>query len=106
VQDQSINSYLFIGVIFCWHNSPGLNSKVILIILYLAGMESLVLRLGDRFASLIDMTISKEGVLEAFDCTIKLENIELDFAFASKIVLMHKNIFFICPNRKNLNFCL
>jgi len=50
-------------------------------------MESLVLKLGDRFASLIDMTISKEGVLEAFDCTIKLENIELNFTFASKIVL-------------------
>jgi len=41
----------------------------------LAGMESLVLKLGDRFASLIDMTITKEGILEAFDCTIKLENI-------------------------------
>jgi hypothetical protein len=26
MQDQSINSYLFIGVIFCWRNSPGLNS--------------------------------------------------------------------------------
>lgn len=69
-------------------------------------MESLVLKLGDRFASLIDMTISKEGVLEAFDCTIKLENIELDFAFASKIILTHKNLSFIRPSRKNLNFCL
>jgi hypothetical protein len=26
VPDQSINLYLFIGVIFCWRNSPGLNS--------------------------------------------------------------------------------
>lgn len=69
-------------------------------------MESLVLKLGDRFASLIDMTLTKEGILEAFDCTIKLENIELDFAFASKIILTQKNISFICPSRKNLNFCL
>jgi bisphosphoglycerate-dependent phosphoglycerate mutase len=69
-------------------------------------MESLVLKLGDRFASLIDMTLTKEGILEAFDCTIKLENIELDFVFASKIILTQKNISFIYPSRKNLNFCL
>jgi bisphosphoglycerate-dependent phosphoglycerate mutase len=43
--------------------------------------------LGDRFASWIDVLITKEGVVEVFDCTTKLENIELDFAFASKIVL-------------------
>jgi bisphosphoglycerate-dependent phosphoglycerate mutase len=66
----------------------------------------LVLKLGDIFASLIDMTITKEGVIEAFDCTIKLENIELNFAFASKIILTHKNLSFICLSRKNLNFYL
>jgi bisphosphoglycerate-dependent phosphoglycerate mutase len=50
-------------------------------------MKSPILILGDRFASWIDVPITKEEIVEAFDCTIKLENIELDFAFASKIVL-------------------
>jgi bisphosphoglycerate-dependent phosphoglycerate mutase len=69
-------------------------------------MESPILMLGDRFAIWIDVLITKEGIVEAFDCTIKLENIELDFAFASKIILTHKNLSFIRPSRKYLNFCL
>ena len=69
-------------------------------------MESPILMLGDRFAIWIDAPITKEGIVEAFDCTIKLENIELDFVFASKIILTQKNISFIYPSRKNLNFCL
>ena len=47
-------------------------------------MESPILMLGDRFAIWIDDPITKEGIVEAFDFTIKLESIELDFAFASK----------------------
>ena len=43
--------------------------------------------LGDRLVSWIDVPITKKRIVEAFDCTIKLENIELDFAFALKIIL-------------------
>ena len=45
-------------------------------------MESPIPMLGDRSTSLIGEFITKEGIGEAFDCAIKFENIELNFAFA------------------------
>jgi bisphosphoglycerate-dependent phosphoglycerate mutase len=70
---------------------------------------STFLNFGDRFARWVDMTITKKGILEAYDYTLKLESIELDFAFVSKIILKQKNLSFICPWQKyyipfNLNF--
>jgi bisphosphoglycerate-dependent phosphoglycerate mutase len=67
-------------------------------------MENPILMFGDRLASWIDVPITKKRIVEAFDRTIKLENIELDFAFALKIILTHETLSFICPSRKNQNF--
>jgi bisphosphoglycerate-dependent phosphoglycerate mutase len=67
-------------------------------------MESPILMLGDRLVSWIDVPITKKRIVEAFDCTIKLENIELDFAFALKIILTQGTLSFICPSRKKPKF--
>jgi hypothetical protein len=55
-------------------------------ILYLAKMESPILMFGIG-TSIQLASLSPKRIVKAFDCTIKLENIELDFAFALKIIL-------------------
>jgi 2,3-bisphosphoglycerate-dependent phosphoglycerate mutase len=44
-----------------------------------------------RFVGWIAIPLSREGIEEALDCAVKLENIKLDLAFASNLVRVEKN---------------
>ena len=57
-------------------------------------------KLEDRFVGWIDIPLSREGIEEAFDCAVKLENIELDLAFASNLVRTQETLFIILSGQK------
>jgi len=54
----------------------------------------------DRFVGWIDIPLSREGIEEALDCAVKLENIELDLAFASNLVRTQETLFVILAGQK------
>jgi 2,3-bisphosphoglycerate-dependent phosphoglycerate mutase len=55
---------------------------------------------NDRFVGWIDIPLSREGIEEVLDCAIKLENIELDLAFASNLVRIQGTLFVILSGQK------
>jgi 2,3-bisphosphoglycerate-dependent phosphoglycerate mutase len=54
----------------------------------------------DRFVGWIDIPLSRKGIEEALDCAVKLENIELDLAFASNLVRAQETLFVILSGQK------
>ncbi len=54
----------------------------------------------DIFVGWIDIPLSREGIEEALDCAVKLENIELDLAFASNLVRTQETLFIILSGQK------
>src|ERR1035437_586300 len=54
----------------------------------------------NRFVGWIDIPLSKKGIEEALDCAVKLENIELDLAFASNLVRAQETLFIILSSQK------
>ena len=58
------------------------------------------LKPDERLAGWIDIPLSREGIEEALDCAIKLENIELDLAFASNLVRTQETLFIILSGQK------
>ena len=58
------------------------------------------LKPGDRFVGWMDVPLSREGIEEALDCAVKLENIELDLAFVSNLVRTQETLFIILSGQK------
>jgi 2,3-bisphosphoglycerate-dependent phosphoglycerate mutase len=58
------------------------------------------LKLGDRFVGWMDVPLSRKGLEEALDCAVKLENIELDLAFVSKLVRAQETLLVILSGQK------
>ncbi len=58
------------------------------------------LKLGDRFVGWMDVPLSRKGIEEALDCTVKLEDIELDLAFVSNLVRAQETLFVILSGQK------
>ena len=54
----------------------------------------------DRFVGWIDIPLSRKGIEESLDCAVELENIELDLAFASKLVRTQETLFIILSGQK------
>ena len=52
------------------------------------------------FVGWIDIPLSREGIEEALDCAVKLENIELDLAFASNLVRTQETFLIILSGQK------
>jgi 2,3-bisphosphoglycerate-dependent phosphoglycerate mutase len=58
------------------------------------------LRPEDRLAGWVDISLSRKGIDEAFECASKLGNIELDLAFASSLVRTQETLFIILACQK------
>jgi 2,3-bisphosphoglycerate-dependent phosphoglycerate mutase len=58
------------------------------------------LKPDERLAGWMDVPLSREGIEEALDCAVKLENIELDLAFASNLVRTQETLFIILSGQK------
>ena len=58
------------------------------------------MKLGDRFVGWMDVPLSRKGIEEALDCTVKLEEIELDLAFVSNLVRAQETLFVILSGQK------
>lgn len=58
------------------------------------------LKPDDRLAGWIDVPLSREGIEEALDCAVKLENIEFDLAFASNLIRTQETLFIILSGQK------
>jgi 2,3-bisphosphoglycerate-dependent phosphoglycerate mutase len=58
------------------------------------------LKPDERLAGWMDVPLSREGIEEALDCAVKLENIELDIAFASNLVRTQETLFIILSGQK------
>lgn len=54
----------------------------------------------DRLAGWIDVPLSRKGIDEALECASKLENIDLDLAFASSLVRTQETVFIILSGQK------
>jgi 2,3-bisphosphoglycerate-dependent phosphoglycerate mutase len=54
----------------------------------------------DRFIGWIDIPLSRKGIKEALDCAVKLENIELDLAFASNLFRTQETLLVILSGQK------
>jgi 2,3-bisphosphoglycerate-dependent phosphoglycerate mutase len=54
----------------------------------------------DRLAGWVDIPLSRKGIEEALECAAKLENIELDLAFASNLVRTQETVFIILSGQK------
>lgn len=54
----------------------------------------------DRLAGWMDIPLSGKGINEALECASKLENIELDLAFASNLVRTQETVFIILAGQK------
>ena len=48
----------------------------------------------------MDVPLSGKGIEEALECAVKLENIELDLAFASNLVRTQETLFIILSGQK------
>jgi 2,3-bisphosphoglycerate-dependent phosphoglycerate mutase len=56
----------------------------------------------DRLAGWMDIPLSRKGIEEALECAAKLENLELDFAFASNLVRTQETVFIILSGQKKI----
>lgn len=54
----------------------------------------------DRLAGWVDIPLSRKGIEEALECAAKLENIDLDLAFASNLVRTQETLFIILSGQK------
>lgn len=54
----------------------------------------------DRLAGWMDIPLSRKGIEEALECASKLENIELDLAFASNLVRTQETVFIMLSGQK------
>ena len=54
----------------------------------------------DRLAGWLDVPLSRKGINEALECASKLENKELDLAFASNLVRTQETVFIILSGQK------
>jgi 2,3-bisphosphoglycerate-dependent phosphoglycerate mutase len=54
----------------------------------------------DRLAGWVDIPLSRKGIEEALECAAKLEDIELDLAFASNLVRTQETVFIILSGQK------
>jgi 2,3-bisphosphoglycerate-dependent phosphoglycerate mutase len=54
----------------------------------------------DWLCGWMDIPLSRKGIEEALDCAVKLENIELDLAFASNLVRTQETLFIILSGQK------
>ncbi|MCO5382491.1 MAG: histidine phosphatase family protein [Methanosarcina barkeri] len=54
----------------------------------------------DRLAGWLDIPLSRKGIEEALECAVELENIELDFAFASNLIRTQETLFIILSGQK------
>ena len=58
------------------------------------------LKPGDRFVGWMDVPLSRKGIGEALDCSVKLEDIEFDLAFVSNLVRAQETLFIILSGQK------
>ncbi len=58
------------------------------------------LKPGDRIVGWMDVPLSRKGIEEALDCSVKLENIEFDLAFVSNLVRAQETLFIILSGQK------
>src|SRR5664279_2397312 len=58
----------------------------------------------DWFYGWMDIPLSRKGIEEALDCSVKLENIELDLAFASNLIRTQETLFIILSDQKKVGF--
>ena len=58
------------------------------------------LKLDDRFVGWMDVPLSRKGIEEALDCSVKLEDIEFDLAFVSNLVRAQETLFIILSGQK------
>lgn len=54
----------------------------------------------DRLAGWMDVPLSRKGIEEALECASKLENIDLDLAFASNLIRTQETVFLILSGQK------
>ncbi len=54
----------------------------------------------DRLAGWVDVPLSRKGIEEALECAVELERVELDLAFASKLVRTQETLFIILSGQK------
>ncbi|HEY3361052.1 MAG TPA: histidine phosphatase family protein [Methanosarcina sp.] len=54
----------------------------------------------DRLAGWVDVSLSKKGIEEALECSLKLEKFELDLAFASNLVRTQATLFIILSGQR------
>ena len=58
----------------------------------------------DWLCGWMDIPLSRKGIEEALDCAVKLENIELDLAFASNLIRTQETLFIILSGQKKVGF--
>ena len=58
------------------------------------------LKPGEVLAGWVDVSLSREGIEEALECAVELENIELDLAFASNLIRTQETLFLILSKQK------
>jgi len=58
------------------------------------------LKSDDRFVGWMDVPLSREGIEEALDCAIKIEDIEVDLAFVSNLIRAQETLFIILSRQK------
>ena len=58
------------------------------------------LKSGDRIVGWMDVPLSRKGIEEALDCSVKLESIEFDLAFVSNLVRAQETLFIILSGQK------
>jgi len=56
----------------------------------------------DKLAGWMDIPLSREGIEEALDCAVKLQNIELDLAFTSNLVRTQESLFIILSRQNKI----
>ncbi len=54
----------------------------------------------DRLAGWVDVPISRRGIEEALECSVELERLELDLAFASNLVRTQETLFIMLSGQK------
>jgi len=58
------------------------------------------LKPGEVLAGWVDVPLSREGIEEALECAVELENIELDLAYASNLIRTQETLFIILSRQK------
>jgi 2,3-bisphosphoglycerate-dependent phosphoglycerate mutase len=54
----------------------------------------------DRLSGWMDISLNRKGIEEALECASKIENIELDLAFASNLVRTQETVFLILSGQR------